>query len=680
MKKIILFLLLINLKTGFSQSVPPVINYQAVARDANGEPVNGNVSVRLYLSTSANPGGSIYQETYSNIPTFKGLFNIKFGSTGGGIPANLNWGSQPYYLVIELDPAGGANFSPLGSQQLLSVPMALYAEKAGNSTSYTAGTNISINNNTISSTPSLSISGNTLSISGGGTPVVLPGGSGQGTLTASPNATVTSVGTNSFNIDIPNYIAGNNITITPAGGNNYSISATGGGTPVPGSFSVNGPHTQTTVLNSTTLNIVSPNMSITGGGGSVTNNVLPNYILNIPSVAITPTPGGLSVVQGPISYTVGLAGGPWMTTGNNVFLVTGTNNVGIGTGAPVSKLEVQAQAGGTLAAITAVSQNSTGVFALTNSTGTLDAAVRAVNNAAGSGVIGTSASSSTFATGVKGLNLNAGTGVQGENMSNSALFNAMGVRGITNSSHVYCSGVLGENFSAGPGVYGWQGGGGGVNSVGVLGISNSNTAPGILGYNFGGQPGVMGTSNNGNAGGNAHGIRGESNGTSTLAAGVSGFNSGPGPAVKASLPLAIIAGGLNAALLIENGHIKAVGATATAGTYTFSGFTAGAIGFGPSISGNDVRGTVNFYTPNGFTGVLAGAYVEQEVVFAKPYSSIPTIVITPQTDLIGFDFRVTSMSSGGFRIRVYRTSNTNITGPTSVNQNYQMFFSYIIIE
>ena len=319
MKKIILAILWLTALSVFSQTIPHVINYQGLARDINGDPVITNISVKLFLSTTPLSGGSIYQETYNNLATVKGLFNIKFGSAGAGIPANLNWASQPYYLVVEIDPTGGNNFVSIGSQQLLSVPMALYAEKAGNVTNYSAGTNVNINGNTINATPSLNINVNNLSISGGNT-VMLPNAPPQSTLTSSPNATVTSIGTNSFDISIPNYIAGTNVTITPAGGNNYSISS-GPGVGNPPGFFVNAPHTSTTILNSTTLNIVPMSSTVSAGNTNITvSGAAPNFtISSTPTLAINA--GSLSISNGN-TVTLPLSPPPTSITGIGSATVT----------------------------------------------------------------------------------------------------------------------------------------------------------------------------------------------------------------------------------------------------------------------------------------------------------------------------------------------------------------------
>ena len=50
-----------------------------------------------------------------------------------GIFQNINWSSGSYYIQTETDPNGGNSYTITSTQQLLSVPYALYAETSGSS-------------------------------------------------------------------------------------------------------------------------------------------------------------------------------------------------------------------------------------------------------------------------------------------------------------------------------------------------------------------------------------------------------------------------------------------------------------------------------------------------------------------------------------------------------------------
>ena len=55
------------------------------------------------------------------------------GTVEQGSFSDIDWGNGPYFLKTETDPNGGTNYTIEGTQQLMSVPYALYAGNAGNS-------------------------------------------------------------------------------------------------------------------------------------------------------------------------------------------------------------------------------------------------------------------------------------------------------------------------------------------------------------------------------------------------------------------------------------------------------------------------------------------------------------------------------------------------------------------
>jgi hypothetical protein len=90
-----------------------------------------------------------YNEIHEVRTNSFGLFTLVIGQ---GEPSSssfnfINWTTGKKWLQVELDENGGRNFKLMGSQQLMSVPYALYAERAGNG--YQAGNGIAINNNMI---------------------------------------------------------------------------------------------------------------------------------------------------------------------------------------------------------------------------------------------------------------------------------------------------------------------------------------------------------------------------------------------------------------------------------------------------------------------------------------------------------------------------------------------------
>ncbi len=115
--------------------VPQGIPYQAVARDNQGNPMsNQSVTIQFSLHEASADGQVIFRETHSTSTNSQGLFSLTFGS---GVPtvgsfADINWGSGYKFLQVEADFGNG--YVDLGTQQLMSVPYALYSGASGNST------------------------------------------------------------------------------------------------------------------------------------------------------------------------------------------------------------------------------------------------------------------------------------------------------------------------------------------------------------------------------------------------------------------------------------------------------------------------------------------------------------------------------------------------------------------
>ena len=137
MKKLLTLLFTLMVAWAFAQT-PQGISYQGVATDANGlELINQAISIRAtVLSGSAN-GANQYQEAHATTTDQFGLFTITIGqgsNTGVGATtfANISWGANSHFLKIEMDATGGTSYMLMGTNQMLSVPYALYAESTDN--------------------------------------------------------------------------------------------------------------------------------------------------------------------------------------------------------------------------------------------------------------------------------------------------------------------------------------------------------------------------------------------------------------------------------------------------------------------------------------------------------------------------------------------------------------------
>jgi hypothetical protein len=113
----------------FAQA-PQGIPYQAIARNSSGVILAGQtIRVRFSIRDSIATGTIVYRETFSPTTTTQGLFNVNVG-TGtvvSGTFSGVNWGHNAKHMQVEMDPAGGTSYIDMGTQQMMSVPYALYA-------------------------------------------------------------------------------------------------------------------------------------------------------------------------------------------------------------------------------------------------------------------------------------------------------------------------------------------------------------------------------------------------------------------------------------------------------------------------------------------------------------------------------------------------------------------------
>ncbi len=134
MKSIITLIVVAFIATGVFAQSPEKLSYQAVVRNANNSlAATKLVGVRISIIQGTAFGASIYVETQTPTTNSNGLFTIEIG-TGTpvvGTFGTINWGNGPYFIKTEIDPLGGTAYSITGTTQMMSVPYALYTNKAG---------------------------------------------------------------------------------------------------------------------------------------------------------------------------------------------------------------------------------------------------------------------------------------------------------------------------------------------------------------------------------------------------------------------------------------------------------------------------------------------------------------------------------------------------------------------
>ena len=114
---------------------PEGINYQSVLRNLDGTILsNTSVGMQLSILQGSSTGTAVYTESHSVSTNDYGLINVVLGdgTVESGDFSVIDWANGPYYLELSADENGGTNYTALGTQQLISVPYALYAKTAGN--------------------------------------------------------------------------------------------------------------------------------------------------------------------------------------------------------------------------------------------------------------------------------------------------------------------------------------------------------------------------------------------------------------------------------------------------------------------------------------------------------------------------------------------------------------------
>jgi hypothetical protein len=369
MKRYILFFSAIMLASiELIAQAPQGITYQAVARNSAGvEIASQPLTVRIRVRDITATGTIVYSETHSVTTNAFGLFTINIGSGTpvSGAFSGINWSNGAKFLQTEVD--FGTGFLDMGTSQLQSVPYALYAEQSGsgggggdNWGSQVVQTSSILSGNGTSSSPltlsqqgasngqvlkwngttwapaadnntdaqTLTVSGTTLSISGGNS-VTLPTGSGGdnwGTQVVQTDATLTGQGITGNTLKIAQQGASsgqvlkwNGSTWAPAADNNTTYTAGAG-------ISITGTTISATDASATneiqTLSLSGNTLSLSNGGGSVT----------LPTGTTYTAGTGITISSNTINST-------WTANGTNIFN-NNTGNVGIGQNTPTARLDV----------------------------------------------------------------------------------------------------------------------------------------------------------------------------------------------------------------------------------------------------------------------------------------------------------------------------------------------------
>jgi uncharacterized protein (TIGR02145 family) len=114
--------------TIFAQS-PHNIPYQAVVRNTDGSIIaNSSITITFKIHENNTSGTVIYEEVHTTTTNAQGLVSLNMGGGAAinGTFSNIPWETGNKFLQVLMN-SGNGNVD-LGTQQMLSVPYALYAE------------------------------------------------------------------------------------------------------------------------------------------------------------------------------------------------------------------------------------------------------------------------------------------------------------------------------------------------------------------------------------------------------------------------------------------------------------------------------------------------------------------------------------------------------------------------
>jgi len=170
MKKIILTMAIIICSVYVMAQAPVKMTYQSVIRnEANQLVANQSINMQISILNGYITGAAVYTETHLLTTNSNGLVSLEIG--GGNVVdgslSTIDWSQGTYFIKTETDPTGGTNYTITGTSQLLSVPYALYAQKAGNG--FSADYNDLTNKPDFNGSETKIIAGTNATVTGNGT-------------------------------------------------------------------------------------------------------------------------------------------------------------------------------------------------------------------------------------------------------------------------------------------------------------------------------------------------------------------------------------------------------------------------------------------------------------------------------------------------------------------------------
>jgi len=130
MKNLFTFFAITIFSVNLFAQAPQKMSYQAVIRNSSNSLITlSPVGMKISILQGSSTGIPVFIETQSATTNSNGLVSLEIGtgSVVTGTFALINWANGPYFIKIETDPTGGTNYTINGTNELMSVPYALFS-------------------------------------------------------------------------------------------------------------------------------------------------------------------------------------------------------------------------------------------------------------------------------------------------------------------------------------------------------------------------------------------------------------------------------------------------------------------------------------------------------------------------------------------------------------------------
>ena len=128
-KHILISILILFLAPALYSQAPQSIPYQAVVRNTDGSVMaDASITITFKIHDNTATGTVVYEENHTATTNTQGIIslNVGNGSAVSGTFSGINWGTGSKFLHVLMN--AGSGVVDLGTQQMMSVPYALYVE------------------------------------------------------------------------------------------------------------------------------------------------------------------------------------------------------------------------------------------------------------------------------------------------------------------------------------------------------------------------------------------------------------------------------------------------------------------------------------------------------------------------------------------------------------------------